>query len=621
MSPCYPTRGRRRSHDGPVEPSSSRTCGPDCPVRGPCYLPAWGCAPTGPHRNRTAIPITSTGSNSDRCSTRRDRSLTRCPATASSGGTLRPANRASAVRRASVWCSDYPGSVVTRPGQSVIATWSDPHLWDALVADGDRTAAHRAGEPRGRAVEGRGSIHPAWTAGSIGSRSTSTLRSALRRSTRGWSPSPGRMVASSRATSCPCTPAPGPTSASPCAASRDYPGMYTMGGDRPLRLGPAARSARRGAGAAAGSAAEQLTRKGYLPGLINSNDAASGARSWSGWSASGPVRRSRRQGPPLGVSALLQTDPADPQLARSLLCRAARHWRRRGQDRLPAPHPRRRLDAVPFLGIEPRPGATQTWHYQHPLSFSATNYLRSLIRKMGGWSFQELNVPLESLKSFTRNGPDLSYDFFTRAQCLHALLTGDAAPLRLAFRWLLEEQVQPLTLVHDLQNHDEITYQLVEPDHRKDSVFVLGGQKMTGKQMRQRMLEQMRSRVAGPAAPYNKLYRPETRWRRHHLCRVHCAGGWASTTRTTPRPSKSADPPGPPVAGGGERPSAGGVQPVELGRGRRPAHLRRRGQAAYDGRRLPMDQPRRRRSHGSQLERDRVRLRPAASEVAVRLAA
>src|SRR5947208_2531053 len=37
-----------------------------------------------------------------------------------------------AVRHASVWLLDYPGSVIPRPGQSVIATWADPALWDAL---------------------------------------------------------------------------------------------------------------------------------------------------------------------------------------------------------------------------------------------------------------------------------------------------------------------------------------------------------------------------------------------------------------------------------------------------------------------------------------------------------
>src|SRR5207244_1448351 len=37
-----------------------------------------------------------------------------------------------AVKQASVWLLDYPGSVITQPGQSVLATWGDPGLWDAL---------------------------------------------------------------------------------------------------------------------------------------------------------------------------------------------------------------------------------------------------------------------------------------------------------------------------------------------------------------------------------------------------------------------------------------------------------------------------------------------------------
>ena len=37
-----------------------------------------------------------------------------------------------AVRHASVWLLDYPGSVVARKGTSVVATWADPALWDTL---------------------------------------------------------------------------------------------------------------------------------------------------------------------------------------------------------------------------------------------------------------------------------------------------------------------------------------------------------------------------------------------------------------------------------------------------------------------------------------------------------
>src|SRR5215218_521728 len=116
-----------------------------------------------------------------------------------------------------------------------------------------------------------------------------------------------------------------------------------------------------------------------------------------------------------------------------------------------------------------------------------------LVRKLGGWTFHELNVPLKDLRKFTENGPDLSYDFFTRAQCLHAMLTGDASFLRQSYQFLREADVDPGTLVHDLQNHDEITYQLVELDHRKDEVFTVDGQKRTGRELREQMLREMRT--------------------------------------------------------------------------------------------------------------------------------
>src|SRR5205085_5903545 len=168
-----------------------------------------------------------------------------------------------------------------------------------------------------------------------------------------------------------------------------------------------------------------------------------------------------------------------------------------------------RLDAVPFLGIERKPGGTtETLHFKHPLSVVGTDDVAMLARKLGGWTFHELNVPLEDLKPFTANGPDLSYDFVTRAQCLHALLTGDAGPLRLAFRWMLEAGVQPVAFVHDLQNHDEITYQLTEPEGRADESFTVGGRTVTGRQLKDGMLAAMRERAAGDAAPYNRLYRP-----------------------------------------------------------------------------------------------------------------
>jgi hypothetical protein len=43
------------------------------------------------------------------------------------------------------------------------------------------------------------------------------------------------------------------------------------------------------------------------------------------------------------------------------------------------------------------------------------NELAYMNRKRGGWTFQELNAPLEQLKQYTEYGPDMSHDFFTRA--------------------------------------------------------------------------------------------------------------------------------------------------------------------------------------------------------------
>jgi len=274
---------------------------------------------------------------------------------------------------------------------------------------------------------------------------------------------------------------------------QDYPGMYTMveiarhdwgllpGVQGPWDVALVPRTA-----------AEELARKGYIPGLIHSNDAAPEAKTWSGWSASGEVTgadgKVRRW---VYLHSFKPSQPAlnwlDPSyaarrvvagdLARNVVGRKVRVLR---------------LDAVPFLGIEPKPGTTEALHFQHPLSVVGTNDTAMLARKLGAWTFHELNVPLKDLKRFTEDGPDLSYDFVTRAQCLHALLSGDAGPLRLSFRWMLEAGVQPVAFVHDLQNHDEITFQLTEPEGRQAETFEVGGRKLTGRQLKEEILAAVR---------------------------------------------------------------------------------------------------------------------------------
>ena len=385
-----------------------------------------------------------------------------------------------AVRHASVWLLDYPGSVVTRPGRSVIATWADPALWDAL-SDLGIDLLHTG------PVERAGGVR--------GTEYTPTLDGWFDRISLDLDPALGtedeyarraEVAAGHKASLAgdlvPLHTGLGPDFHLALRGYKDYPGMYTVvevarddWGLLPQIKGPwdVALVPR--------PAAERLAKKGYIPGLIHSNDAAPEAKTWSGWSASGEVTgadgRARRW---VYLHSFKPSQPAlnwlDPSyaarrvvagdVARNVVGRKARVLR---------------LDAVPFLGIEPKPGTTEALHFRHPLSVVGTNDTAMLARKLGAWTFHELNVPLKDLKRYTENGPDLSYDFVTRAQCLHALLSGDAGPLRLSLRWVLEAGVQPVAFVHDLQNHDEITFQLTEPEGRKDEEFAVGGKRVTGR--------------------------------------------------------------------------------------------------------------------------------------------
>jgi trehalose synthase len=413
-----------------------------------------------------------------------------------------------AVRHASVWLLDYPGSVVTPDGKSVVATWADPALWDVL-RDLGVDLLHTG--PVQRAGGVKGTRYTPTTDGwfdpvsldldpAIGTEGEYAKLVAVAAERQGSIA--GDLV--------PLHTGLGPDFHLALRGYKDYPGMYTLveipkadwtllpavEGPWDVALVPR-------------PVAEQLARKGYIPGLINSNDAAPDAKTWSGWSASaevtgadGTVRRW------VYLHSFKPTQPTlnwlDPSYAARRVVTGAVVRNVVGRKTRVL-----RLDAVPFLGIEPKPGSTEALHFKHPLSVVGTNDTAMMIRKLGGWSFHELNVPLKELRRYTESGPDLSYDFTTRAQVLHALLTGDAGPLRLSFRWMLEAGVQPVAFVHDLQNHDELTFQLTEPGGRKDETFAVGGRKLTGQQLKDEILSAVRAKAAGGAAPYNHLYRPE----------------------------------------------------------------------------------------------------------------
>ena len=406
------------------------------------------------------------------------------------------------VKTASVWLLYYPGSVIPKPGASVIGTWGQPELWQALQSLGvdliHTNPVKRAGGIQGErytpTIDGwfdrislevdpqlgtdqefRQMVQVAGTHGAIVAEDLVPLHTGL-----------------------------GPDFRLAERAYKDYPGLYTMAeiDEKDWSILPPV-SDPWGTALVPRDVAVKLWEKGYIPGLIDSADAGSGANEWSGWSATPEV---------LGVDGqkrrwvyLHVFKPAQPTLnwldpsyasRRALFGDTARTLVDLGARVV-------RLDAVPFLGVEPGKNSMQASLFMHPLSIVGANDLAFMARKLGGWTFQELNVPLEQLKDFTRNGSDLTYDFFTRAQVLHPLITGNALPLRLAHSQLLKFGVQAGTLIHDLQNHDEITYQLVDLGSRDD--VEIDGQHLNGKQLKEQMLTEMRAKAA---TPFNKLYRP-----------------------------------------------------------------------------------------------------------------
>jgi maltose alpha-D-glucosyltransferase/alpha-amylase len=397
----------------------------------------------------------------------------------------------------------YPASVITKPNTDVIATWSDSAEWDALQSVGidllHTDPIERAGGISGTSftptIDGwfdrisldldpvfgtenefkqlvqNASQHNAIIGGDLVPLHTG-LGADFRLAERGY---------------------------------QDYPGMYDMV-EIPQNLWnllPTV-SDPNGTALVPVPQAQQLKTMGYIPGTIHSADADPQANTWSGWSATpeivGVDGKTRRW---VYLHVFKPAQPAtnwlDPSLAaqRANYGDTARNIVDRGNSLL-------RLDAAPFTAIDPDTNDTMAQDYLQPLSIDNTNDLAYLARKLGGWTYQELYTPLEQVKQYSQYGPDLSYDFFTRAQVLVPLITQDATYLRLAQSVLLQVGVPPSTLLHDLQNHDEITFQLIDVQSRQ--TMQLDGQTFSGQQVYNDILNTMRSTVG--SQPYNKLYRP-----------------------------------------------------------------------------------------------------------------
>ncbi|QWC85983.1 maltose alpha-D-glucosyltransferase [Nocardioidaceae bacterium] len=167
-----------------------------------------------------------------------------------------------------------------------------------------------------------------------------------------------------------------------------------------------------------------------------------------------------------------------------------------------------RLDANGFLGVEKSSTVGQAaWSEGHPLSEAANHLIASMVRKVGGFTFQELNLTIDDIRETAAAGADLSYDFVNRPAYHHALACGDTEFLRLTLNASLAHGVRPVQLVHALQNHDELTYELVHfATLHRDAEFTFRGATWRGEDLAVQVRADLTERLTGDAGPYNATF-------------------------------------------------------------------------------------------------------------------
>ncbi len=165
-----------------------------------------------------------------------------------------------------------------------------------------------------------------------------------------------------------------------------------------------------------------------------------------------------------------------------------------------------RLDANGFLGVEKSAEGLPAWSEGHPLSHAANHIIAGMVRKVGGFTFQELNLTMEDIRDTGAVGADLSYDFVGRPGYHHALATGQTEFLRLALTQSLELGVAPVQLVHGLQNHDELTYELVHwATLHRDDRYRFRLREVPGGQLAEEIRADLTERLTG-SADYNRVF-------------------------------------------------------------------------------------------------------------------
>lgn len=410
-----------------------------------------------------------------------------------------------AIATSDVWFTAYPISLITRPGQSFLSALGDDRLWSAFERVGI-TAIHTGPVKRAGGIAG-------W-------HETPSVDGHFDRISTAIDPAFGTEdefralcdVADTHGGSVIDDIVPGHTGKGADfrlaeMGFKDYPGIYHMveippedwellpeipGDADSVNLDP--------------DTERELADRGYIIGALQRVIFYTPGVKETNWSATAPVTG------PDGVTRrwvylhyFKQGQPSinwlDPTFAgmRLVIGDALHSLGELGTSAL-------RLDANGFLGVERSAEGMPAWSEGHPLSHAANHIIAGMVRKVGGFTFQELNLTIDDIRDTGAVGADLSYDFIGRPGYQHALATGQTEFLRLALTTSLELGVPPVQLVHGLQNHDELTYELVHWATRHASeVFRFRGREVSGGQLAELVRAELTESLTG-TADFNRVF-------------------------------------------------------------------------------------------------------------------
>lgn len=163
-----------------------------------------------------------------------------------------------------------------------------------------------------------------------------------------------------------------------------------------------------------------------------------------------------------------------------------------------------RLDANALLGIERTDDDTPAWSEGHPLSSLANQLIAGMVRKFGGFTFQEFDLSFDDISASLKHGADLTYDFIARPAYHHALATGDTEFLKLSLELAHRHGIEASSMVHALQNHDELNFGLTHfSTVHKDEMYHFRGHDISGAQLADTIRSELKSVVSGASASYN----------------------------------------------------------------------------------------------------------------------